>query len=75
MSFFRMAEEDPNPIIRESPQYNIERLDICLQYIKNIMDLPIAVTPYGIIIFKHNFFGIKHYFIFFFFFFKKKKKK
>jgi hypothetical protein len=48
MSFFRMAEEDPNPIIRESPQYNIERLDICLQYIKNIMDLPIAVTPYDL---------------------------
>jgi len=47
MSFFKMAEEDPNPVVRESSQYNIERLDICLNYIKNIMDIPIAVTSYG----------------------------
>ena len=42
-----MAEEDPNPVIRESPQYNVERLDICLKYLKNIMGIPIAVTAYG----------------------------
>lgn len=50
MSFFKMAEDDPNPVIRESPQYNVERLDICLNYIKNILDIPIAVTAYGIIV-------------------------
>jgi hypothetical protein len=48
MSFFKMAEEDPNPVVRESSQYNIERLDICLNYIKNIMDIPIAVTSYDL---------------------------
>ncbi|ORX82730.1 hypothetical protein BCR32DRAFT_231739 [Anaeromyces robustus] len=48
MSFFKMAEEDPNPVIRESPQYNVERLDICLNYIKNVMNIPIAVTAYDL---------------------------
>jgi len=43
-----MAEEDPNPVIRESPQYNVERLDICLNYLKNVMDIPVAVTAYDI---------------------------